>query len=104
MRIVQTAPRAETGIGVPTKQPVERIERGEGKNDERAKALEMAVSSIEKHAVTSLFSKPRTDVRITSYRALNEIGTPHARRLLNQAVDDKDPAVKSAVKEMLGMR
>ena len=43
-----------------------------------------AVRSIEKHAVTSLFSRPRADVRITAYRALNEIGTPHARRLLNQ--------------------
>ncbi len=33
----------------PTKERVERIERGDGKgNDERAKALEMAVSSIEK--------------------------------------------------------
>lgn len=63
-----------------------------------------AVASIEKHAVTSLFSRPRTDVRITAYRALNEIGTPRARRLLNQALNDKDPAVKAAVKAMLGMR
>ena len=43
-------------------------------------------------------------MRITSYRALNEIGTPHARRLLNQALNDRDPAVKAAVKDMLGMR
>ncbi len=63
-----------------------------------------AVTSIEKHAVPRLFSKPRTDVRIAGYRALNQIGTPHARRLLNQALDDKDAAVKSAVKEILGMR
>jgi HEAT repeat protein len=63
-----------------------------------------AVASIEKHAVRSLFSKPRTDVRIASYRALNAIGTPHARRLLNQAVSDKDDEVKTAVKEMLHMR
>lgn len=63
-----------------------------------------AVVSIEKHATTSLFSRPRTDVRITAYRALNEIGTPHARRLLNQAIDDKDPVVKAAVKEILGLR
>lgn len=62
-----------------------------------------AVPSIEKHAVRTLFSKPRTDVRIAAYRALHQIGTPHARRLLNQAVDDKEPAVKAAVKEMLGM-
>ncbi len=63
-----------------------------------------AVASIEKHAVRSLFSKPRTDVRIAAYRALNAIGTPHARRLLNQAVSDKDSAVKSAVKEILHIR
>lgn len=63
-----------------------------------------AVRSIEKHAVTSLFSRPRTDVRITAYRALNEIGTPHARRLVNQAINDKDARVKSAVKEILHIR
>jgi hypothetical protein len=63
-----------------------------------------AVPSIEKHAVRSLLSKPRTDVRIAAYRALNQIGTPHARRLLNQAVSDKDPEVKAAVREILGMR
>jgi len=63
-----------------------------------------AVNSIEKHAVRSFFSKPRTDVRIAAYRALSQIGTPHARRLLNQAVSDKDPEVKAAVKELLNMR
>ena len=63
-----------------------------------------AVASIEKHSVPRLFSKPRTDVRIAGYRALNQMGTPHARRLLNQALDDKDPEVKSAVKDILGMR
>lgn len=63
-----------------------------------------AVASIEKHAVRSLFSKPRTDVRIAAYRALHQIGTPHARRLLNQAIGDKDPEVKAAVKELLHMR
>ncbi|MDA0329773.1 MAG: HEAT repeat domain-containing protein [Gemmatimonadetes bacterium] len=63
-----------------------------------------AVVSIEKHAVRSFFSKPRIDVRIAAYRALNLIGTPHARRLLNQAVSDKDPEVKDAVKSMLNMR
>jgi HEAT repeat protein len=63
-----------------------------------------AVSSIEKRAVRSLFSRPRADVRIAAYRALHQIGTPHARRLLNQAVSDKDPEVKAAVKELLHMR
>ncbi|MDH3271332.1 MAG: HEAT repeat domain-containing protein [Gemmatimonadota bacterium] len=63
-----------------------------------------AVPSIEKWAVPRRFSKPRTDVRITAYRALHRFGTPHARRLLNQALDDKETEVKSAVKEILGMR
>jgi hypothetical protein len=63
-----------------------------------------AVASIEKHTVPSLFVKPRADVRIACYRALNEIGTPHARRLLNQAINDKDTTVKSAVKAILGIR
>lgn len=63
-----------------------------------------AVASIEKHAVRTLFSKPRTDVRITAYRALNQIDTPHARRLLNQAMDDKDPEVKAAVRQILHLR
>jgi hypothetical protein len=63
-----------------------------------------AVSSIEKHAIRSLFSKPRTDVRVAAYRALNHIGTPRARRLLNQAVSDKDAEVKAAVKDLLNMR
>ena len=63
-----------------------------------------AVSSIERFAVRSLFSRPPTDVRITAYRALSAMGTPHARRLLNKAVNDKDPEVKAAVKEMLHLR
>lgn len=63
-----------------------------------------AVNSIERHAVRSFFSKPRADVRIAAYRALSQIGTPHARRLLNQAVRDKDPEVKASVEELLNMR
>ena len=50
------------------------------------------------------FAKPHTDVRIAAYQALSHIGTPHARRLLNQAASDKDPEVKAAVKELLHMR
>ena len=62
-----------------------------------------AVVSIEKHAVPSLFSKPRADVRINAYRALNAIGTPRARKLLNQAISDKDVEVRAAVKDLLHM-
>lgn len=63
-----------------------------------------AVNAIEKRAVGSFFSKPPTDVRIAAYRALHNIGTPHAKSLLTQAVDDKDPAVRGAVRQILGMR
>ena len=63
-----------------------------------------AVISIEKHAINSFFSRSPTDVRIAAYRALHHIGTPHAKRLLNQAVDDKDPEVKASARELLGMR
>ena len=62
-----------------------------------------AVNAIEKHAKPSFLSKPRSDVRIAAYRALNHIGTPHARRLLNQAADDKDPEIKRMVRGILGM-
>jgi HEAT repeat protein len=63
-----------------------------------------AVPAIEKHAVRELFAKPRTDVRIAAYQALGRMGTPHARRLLNQALSDKDPEVKAAVKALLRIR
>jgi HEAT repeat protein len=63
-----------------------------------------AVPAIEKHAVRELFAKPRTDVRIAAYQALGRMGTPHARRLLNQALSDKDPEVKAVVKALLHIR
>jgi HEAT repeat protein len=63
-----------------------------------------AVNAIEKRAVGSFFSRPPADVRIAAYRALHSIGTPHAKSMLMQAADDKDPAVKGAVRQILGMR
>jgi HEAT repeat protein len=63
-----------------------------------------AVNVIEKRAVGSFFSRPPTEVRIAAYRALHGIGTPHAKSLLVQAAEDKDPAVKGAVRQILGMR
>jgi HEAT repeat protein len=62
-----------------------------------------AVQGIERHAVGSFLRRPPPDVRIAAYRALRHIGTPRARRLLNQAVDDRDPAVKAEVRRLLGM-
>jgi hypothetical protein len=61
-----------------------------------------AVPAIEKHAVKSLFSKPRTEVRVAAYRALHEIGTPHARDLVQKALSDKEPAVRAAVRHITG--
>ncbi|HSW30654.1 MAG TPA: HEAT repeat domain-containing protein [Longimicrobiales bacterium] len=63
-----------------------------------------AVNAIEKRAVGSFFSRPPADVRIAAYRALHNIGTPHAKSLIMEAADDKDPAVKGAVRQLLGMR
>jgi len=44
------------------------------------------------------------DVRIAAYRALQNIGTPHAKSLLGEAAEDKTPAVRAAVRQLLGMR
>ncbi len=63
-----------------------------------------AVTAIEKRAVGSFFSRPPPDVRIAAYRALHKIGTPHARSLLVQAIDDRGAEVKAAVRELLGVR
>jgi hypothetical protein len=61
-----------------------------------------AVHAIEKHAVPSLFSKPRTDVRVAAYRALHAIGTPHARELLAKTAHDKDPVVRVTLRDLAG--
>ena len=55
-----------------------------------------AVPAIEKRAVGSLLKKPPADVRLAAYRALASIGTPHARKLLKDAVGDKDARVREA--------
>jgi HEAT repeat protein len=62
-----------------------------------------AVHAIERHAVATFLRRIPADVRIAAYGALRKIWTPHARRLLNQAVDDRDVAVKAEVRNLLGM-
>jgi HEAT repeat protein len=62
-----------------------------------------AVQAIEKRAVGSFFAKPPAEVRIAAYRALHGIGTPHAKKLLQSASEDKDPEVKEAVRSLLGL-
>jgi hypothetical protein len=61
-----------------------------------------AVPAIEKHAVRSMFSKPPTEVRVEAYRALHQIGTPHARELVQQALADKDVGLRAAVRRVVG--
>ena len=41
-------------------------------------------------------------MRIAAYLALHSIGTPHAKELLEAAVDDKDPEVRGAVRHIMG--
>ena len=59
-----------------------------------------AVLTIEKRAVRKLLSKPPTAVRVAAYEALDRIGTPHARLLVNKALSDRDPVVRRAVEEL----
>ena len=63
-----------------------------------------AVPAIEKRTVSTLLARQPTNVRIAAYRALGAIRTPHAKSLLVRAADDRNPDVKAAVRELLGMR
>jgi HEAT repeat protein len=50
-----------------------------------------------------MFSKPPTEVRVEAYRALHQIGTPHARELVQQALSDKkDVGLRAAVRRVVG--
>jgi hypothetical protein len=60
-----------------------------------------AVPAIQKHAAPSRFSKADTGVRVAAYRALHRIGTPHARELVRRAANDKDPAVRAALRGLV---
>ncbi len=63
-----------------------------------------AVPLIEKRATGGLFSRPSRDLRIAAYRALANIGTPHARKLLEAAREDRDAEVRAAVRAILESR
>lgn len=63
-----------------------------------------AVPSIEKRAVGNFLRKPPTDVRVAAYTALGAIGTPHAMSLVEEALDDKEPEVRSVVGAVLAAR
>lgn len=63
-----------------------------------------AVPAIEKRAAPGLFSRQSRAVRIAGYQALASIGTPHARKLLEEAVADRDAEVRAAVETLLDDR
>ena len=60
-----------------------------------------AVPAIEKRAVGKLLKKPPSELRVAAYRALGGIGTPHARKLLQDARTDKDARVKETAVRVL---
>lgn len=59
-----------------------------------------AVPLLEEHATGGFFSRPPSEIRIAAYRALARIGTPRARSLVDDARDDRDPAVRRAVRAL----
>jgi hypothetical protein len=60
-----------------------------------------AVPAIERHALPGRFAKASTDVRVAAYKALYSIGTPHARDLVQRAANDKEPAVRAALRGLV---
>lgn len=60
-----------------------------------------AVQAIEKYAVPGFFSRPARDIRIAGYRALASIGTPHARKVLEEARTDRDPEIRKVAEALL---
>jgi HEAT repeat protein len=63
-----------------------------------------AVAAIEKRARASRFSRTPAPVRIAAYRALAGIGTPHARAVLDEGLEDREPEVRAAVRGALRER
>ena len=61
-----------------------------------------AVPLLERRAQASFFSRPPAELRIASLRALWSVGTPEARTVVMHALDDRDPAVRGAVRALLG--
>jgi HEAT repeat protein len=63
-----------------------------------------AVTAVEKRAQPSRFSRTPVPVRIAAFRALAAIGTPHARAVLREGLDDREPEVRTAVRAALRER
>jgi len=53
-----------------------------------------AVLSLEKRASGSLLSRSPVEVRVAAYEALAGMGTPYATRLVEAALEDKEPEVR----------
>jgi hypothetical protein len=87
-------------------RPVLQLLEQEEDADKRVRLLEAlgelgdpgAVPVIQKHAAPGRFAKASTDVRVAAYKALHHIGTPHARELVQRAANDKEPAVRAALR------
>ena len=60
-----------------------------------------AVPAVEKRARGSLFTRPARPVRIAAFRALAAIGTPHAREVLKEGAEEKDPEVRQVARSLL---
>lgn len=63
-----------------------------------------AVSAIEKRARPSRFSRTPVAVRIAAFRALAAIGTPHARAVVQEGLEDRESEVRNAVRASLRER
>ncbi len=60
-----------------------------------------AVELIRPRAELSFFSRPPKPIRVAAYRALGQIGTPEALRLVEGAVEDRDADVRNAAQVAL---
>ncbi len=60
-----------------------------------------AVPAIEKRATSSIFSRSPVPLRIAAFRALGAIGTPHAKAVLAEGLEARDPEVRAAVRAVV---
>jgi hypothetical protein len=56
-----------------------------------------SVPALEKKASGSFLSRPPREIRIAAYRALQAIGTPHARRIVEAGRKDRDPEIRAVL-------
>jgi HEAT repeat protein len=60
-----------------------------------------SVPALEKRAVAGFFSRRPAEIRVAAYRALAAIGTPHARRLVEAATEDRDPEIRGVARYLV---